>query len=223
MFNLFKRKSGKSGIRDALFGDLPISRWPSEGVTPDSEPWLSFVIARECLDSGRTQEAIHLFQAILAMPGLESRHYVQAWHFLREAGVMPETSIAKEVYGVVGEVTMRRGLDIVAAYADGNARYFSYVGGAIVWNAPDDSLYPQIESVLQAGKIVVEKIGPWEAQRPAVPPLGEARVNILTPSGLHFGQAPLKVLAADQLGSIVMSAVTELKQSLIAKTKEKKT
>lgn len=139
------------------------------------------------------------------MPKLESRHYVQAWHFLRESGVRPDASVAKDVFGVVVEVALPEGLDIVAAYADGTARYFNHSGAAVVWEAPDNSLHSQIESVLRAGKVVVDQIGPWEDPRPPAPPTGQARINMLTPSGLHFGQAPFEALAADQLGGAVIS------------------
>ena len=222
MFNLFKKKQPQPEIRDVLFGDLPISQWPGETASSDSEPWLSFVNARDHLSSGRTQEAITSLQSVLAMPELESRHYIQAWHFLLESGVQPDASVAKDLLGVVVEVAMPEGLDIVAAYADGTARYFNYSGAAVVWDAPDNSLHQQIESVLQAGKVVVDQIGPWEDPRPAATPKGQARINMLTPSGLHFGQAPLEALATDQLGGAVITTATQLMASLIAKTEEEK-
>ena len=220
MFNLFKKKQPKPEIRDVLFGDLPISEWPSETASSDSEPWLSFAKARDHLRSGHTQEAVALLQSILGMPELESRHYVQAWHFLRESGVQPDASVAKDLLGVVVEVALPEGLDIVAAYPDGNARYFNHSGAAVIWDAPDNTLQQQIESVLQAGRTVVDQIGPWEDPRPAAPPTGDVRINMLTPSGLHFGQAPFESLAGDPLGGAVISTATQLMQSLMAKTEE---
>ena len=222
MFNLFKKKKAQPEIRDVLFGDLPISEWPSETASSDSEPWLSFAQARDHLSSGDTQEAVASLQGILAMPELESRHYVQAWHFLRSSGVQPNTSVAKDLLGVVVEVALPEGLDIVATYADGTARYFNHSGSAVVWDAPDNTLQQQIEGVLQAGKTVVDQIGPWEDPRPAAPPTGDVRINMLTPSGLHFGQAPFESLAGDPLGGAVISTATQLMQTLIATTEEKK-
>jgi hypothetical protein len=220
VFNVFNSKQPDLEIRDVLFGDLPISRWPSQTASSDSEPWLSFAKARDHLSSGRTQEAIALFQKILGMPDLESRHYLQAWHFLRQSGVQPHVSVAKNVLGVVVEVALPEGLDILAAYADGTARYFNHSGSAVVWDAPDNSLLQQIESVLRAGEVVVDRIGPWEEQRPPAPPTGQARISMLTPSGLHFGQAQFGALAGDQLGGVVISTATELMRSLIAKTRQ---
>ncbi len=217
MFNIFKRKPSPPSVRETLFGDLPISQWPAKAVAGDAEPWVSFSRAGDHLKSGRSQEAVNLFRAVLAMPGLESRHYAQAWHFLRESGIRPDAAIAKELLGVVVEVALSEGLDIVAAYPDGTARYFNHSGAAVIWDAPDDSLRRQIGVVLEAGKVVVDQIGPWDKPRPPAPPMGQVRINLLTPSGLHFGQGPFDALATDQLGGPVISAATELMQSLTAR------
>lgn len=223
MLNPFGKKAPLPAIRDTLFGDVPISQWAAGAASPHDEPWSSFVQAREHLASGRPKEAIRVFHRVLAMPDLESRHYAQAWHFLREAGVCPDAAVAKKLYGVIVEVGLADGLDIVAAYADRTARYFNHSGAAVVWDAPDDSLRIEIEDVLRAGKAVVDRIGPWEEPRPPAPATGQARINMLTPSGLHFGQASFQALAADALGGPVVSAATRLMQSLIAKAEDRHT
>ncbi|GAB2962493.1 hypothetical protein GCM10027048_33810 [Hymenobacter coalescens] len=89
--------------------------------------------------------------------------------------------------GVVVEVGMEQGFDLVAAYADGTARYYNYSGAGVVWERPDDSLAAPVQALLAAGERVVGQIGPWEQPRPAAPPQGSARINMLTPAGLHFG------------------------------------
>jgi hypothetical protein len=75
MFNPFKRKP-KAQIRDVLFGDLPISQWPSDSSPSHEEPWTSFAEARSYLNSGQSPQAIQTLHRILAMPDLESRHYL---------------------------------------------------------------------------------------------------------------------------------------------------
>ena len=101
MFNFFKKKEKPQPvtIRDTLFGDMPISQWPSDpGLT--AEPWSSFVQAREHLDKKDQNSAIIVLKKITDMPGLEPRHSLQAWHFLRQLGVNPPPEKAKTVYGV---------------------------------------------------------------------------------------------------------------------------
>lgn len=204
-----------SQTRDVLFGDVPFSQWHPQS-SADEEPWLSFAEAKRQNELGNKTEAIHLLQHILSKPDLESRHYLQAWHFLREVGVAP-TAEAKQVYGVVVEVALPDGLDIVAAYADHTARYFNFSGAAVIWEKPDESLDAFIDDLLQGGQIVVSQIGVWNKPRPAAPPNGDVRINMLTPSGLHLGQAKMELLAKDDIGGSVISSATSLMQQLLAK------
>ena len=205
-------------IRDILFGDLPLSQWPNGSSTSvDGEPWLSFISARSQLDSGDQESAKQTLRRILEMPDLESRHYLQAWHFLRELGESPTDGDAKQLYGVVVEVALDEGLDIVAAYADHSARYLNYSGAAIVWERPDESLDQAIDSLLSAGRMVAAQIGPWEGPRPPAPPKGQLRISMLVPSGLHFGQGPFEALSGDPLGGPVITAAMQLMQSLITR------
>jgi len=176
-------------IRDTLFGDLPLDEWQPK--SPQAlEPWTSFARAKQSLDRSDKSGAITIFQSILAMPGLESRHHLQAWLFLRQLGVFPPAEKAKQVLGVVVEVGMDRGLDLVAAYPDHHARYYNFSGAGVVWEHPNNSLDKPIDDLLSAAIAAVKAIGPWDKERPAAPAAGQARINILTPSGLHFGQGP---------------------------------
>lgn len=206
-------------IRDTLFGDMPLATWAEPGQSGYGEPWVSFGKAKDYLDAGDEERAIAELRTIAETPGLESRHYVQAWHFLRQLGVTPPDGEAKRVYGVVVEVTMNQGLDIVAAYADHTARYFNYSGAAIVWENADNSLDEAIDRVLEAGGSIVHKIGPWEDVRPPAPPTGQVRVSLLTPSGLHFGQGPFNVLASDEMGGPIIAAAMRLMQALMERSK----
>src|SRR5205807_133590 len=92
------------------------------------------------LAQSEPSKAVDFWKQILAAPKLESRHYLQAWHFLRQHGSRPREEFAKTVLGVVVEVGMPEGLDLLAAYLDRSARYFNYSGRAVVWDHPDTSL-----------------------------------------------------------------------------------
>ena len=208
--------------RDLLFGDAPMSAWPSSVSTDQREPWTSFVKARDQASAGNTVAATKVLYQILEMPNLESRHYLQAWHFLRQMGQQPPDDQAKRLYGVVVEVGMENGLDILAAYVDGTARYFNYTGAAIIWERPDGSLDTLIEALLVLGQRVANEIGPWEGDRPAAPASGQVRINLLVPSGLHFGQGQFEQLARDSMGGPLIAAATELMQALIAKSQNRR-
>ena len=75
-----------------------------------------------------------------------------------------------------------------------------------------------IDDLLNAGRRIVDKIGPWEGPRPPSPPAGQARINMLVPLGLHFGQAGYEVLCGDQLAGPVLNAGFKLMQALTEAT-----
>jgi hypothetical protein len=114
---------------------------------------------------------------------------------------------------------MPRGLDLLATYPDYHARYYNFSGAGVVWEHPDGSLDLTIDELMAASSKVVSRIGPWDKERPAPAPTGQMRLSFLTPSGLHFGQAPTNTLAADPLASPVVRVAGQLMQALIAKTK----
>lgn len=204
-------------LRDTLFGDAPMSQWPSSMTSAAYEPWASFVRARKAFEAGNRDEAIATWRTIAAMPSLESRHYAQAWHFLRVAGEKPTLIESKRLLGVVLEVPMEAGLDLLAAYPERTARYYNHSGRGVVWGHPDDSLDALIDNLLAAGQRILDAIGPWESNRPAEPPLGQIRLNVLSPAGLHFGQSTFEVFGRDPLAGPVINAGVALMQGLIAK------
>jgi hypothetical protein len=208
-----QKEDNKANIQDALFGDQTLSSWASHEQS--GEPWDLFTATKKEIDSGNILKAIEVLKSITDMEGLESRHYIQAWYFLRMLGINPDDSIAKRVYGVVVEVALNQGIDIVAAYEDCSARYYNYSGAGVVWEKPNNSLDNKIIDLLNAGKQTVIQIGPWEDKRPPAPVKANARVSMLTPSGLHFGEGPMKLIASDSKGGPIITAAFELMQELI--------
>jgi hypothetical protein len=115
-------------LRDTLFGDLPLDQWVGDGSMSQEFPWSAFTAARIDIGAGRREAAVKKWQEIVNRPGLEPRHYLQAWNFLRIAGQEPSADIAKQVLGVVVEVGLEGGLDLLAAYPDYSARYYNFSG-----------------------------------------------------------------------------------------------
>lgn len=207
-------------IRDTLFGDAPMEAWPGPHGTTNEQPWSWFVQAREALAKGRTADAVALWKNIAAESGLETRHYAQAWHFLRANGVQPPAAEAKRLLGVIVEVPVEDGVDLLAAYPDGTARYYNYSGAGVVWEHPDDSLDGTIGALLNAGQKILNVIGPWTDERPGPPAAGAIRLSMLAPSGLHFGQGPFDALANDPMAKPAVNAAIALMQQLIAKSEQ---
>jgi hypothetical protein len=221
---MFGRKKQKPqpttpAIRETLFGDMPMDRWVGDGS--GGFPWSAFAEAHAQIRAGNQEAAMSRWSEIVAQPNLEPRHYLQAWHFLRAHGHPAPPEVAKQVLGVVVEVAMPEGLDLLAAYKDHSARYYNFSGAAVIWDHPDSSLDSAIDQLLNAGAETVLRIGPWGEERPGPPPPEQARLSFLTPSGLHFGQASMTILSQDPLASGVLQFATMLMQALIAKTERK--
>ena len=204
-------------VRDTLFADGPLESWPV-GDHADREPWATFVTARRYVAAGDIGSAVFGWRRVVGMPGLEARHYVQAWTFLRQyGGVQPAPAEAKRLLGVVVEVDRGpAGLDLLAAYPERTARFYAGTGGGIAWERPDPTLDAPIGALLDAAKAVLDRIGPWTQPRLPPPPPDHIRLNFLAPSGLHFGQAPFAVFEQDALAGPVVRAATALLQELIA-------
>lgn len=215
--SLFGRKKPSKSLgeemRDTLYGDL--AEWGKPGDT--NPPWSLFAQAQQAIKQRNTPQAIQLWQQVLAHPNLESRHYLQAWKFLRDHNANPPTELAKLVYGVVVEVAMEQGLDVLAAYKDGTVRFYHFSGSALVWEHPDNRLDDATARLLDAGQTVALLIGPWDnpGAHPPPPPTGQARLSMLTPSGLHFGQGPIEGLRADPMGRNLFDSATLLMQRVL--------
>jgi hypothetical protein len=224
MFGLFRTKRDQQPsippptehVRDTLFGDMPLDKWRGPDSSSPSLPWSHFRQARQYWREGDVNAAYSLFRQVLEAPGLEPRHYLQAWHFLRQMGHTPEPEVARQVLGAVVEVGFTGGTDLVAAYADGSARYYNFSGAGVIWEHPNASLDTQVQALLNAAARVAREAGPWEGPRPAPPAEDKVRVSALTPSGLIFGEGYLETMGSDPLGGPFLAAAQSLMEALIA-------
>jgi hypothetical protein len=201
-----------SDLRETLFGDVPLDRWAAHG---DGAPWSSFREATHARANGNDDSARRALEQVIAMQGLESRHYLQAWSALRELGVAPPAHEAKHVFGVVLDVPVESGLDTLAAYEDERARYFNYSGRAIIWEIPgaDREIDGLIATLIAAGSELAAAIGPWEGPRPALG-AGNTRVSLLTPGGLHFGEGDYEALSGAPIATPTFQAAIALMVAL---------
>ncbi len=198
-----------------LLGDLPLDQWPGPGTPAQDAPWDSFIAARAELASGHRDEAIRLWLDIAARTDVEARHVLQAWTFLRQAGIAPDAEGAKHVLGVVVSVPVQHGHDVLAAYRDGSVRYINFSGAAVVVDEGPPTAGAGRE-LLEQGRILVSRIGPWT--EPQLPPLaqGDARLMVLTPSGPHFGQGPFSALGSDPMAGPVLDAAFKLLNAVLS-------
>lgn len=206
--------SANQALRRTLFGDLPMEEWPT-GDDATGDTWASFVRARNHLAAGDQDLAIREW-ALIGGFEHESRHILQAWHFLRSVNVHPDAAIEGEVLGVVVEVPIDDGHDVLAAYADGSVRYLNHAGGATVIDAPPPEVAQRAAAVLAAGQALADGIGPWtEPALPELPP-GHTRLAMLTRGGHRFGQGIDTALVAQPGASELLGAATALLVSVVS-------
>jgi hypothetical protein len=220
--NLFSKKPAppaRNAVKEVLFGDLPLEEWPRSDSLSEGFPWSNFTTAREDLKGGRVNEAIGLWQQILATPALEPLHYVQAWNFLRQNGVNAPSDDAKKVYGVIVEIGSSGVL--IAAYPDCQARLYSDSGNGVVWLHPDGSLDSIIRPLFEVAAQVVSRLSPWNKPRLPMPSGDIVRVSFLTSSGLHFGQGNSDAFSKDPLAAPVLKISSALMRALIQKSENK--
>lgn len=149
-------------------------------------------------------------------PQAESRVRVLAFNEWRRLGA---TAPKKELLGVIVEVGMPEGLDVLAAYQDRTARYINYSERMIIWeNANDAAIEGKIAELFRTSGELVSRIGPWDKDRLPQPKNGEAKITFLVTDGLYFGFGPFDALYKDPMGGRVLTAASELMALLINKS-----
>jgi hypothetical protein len=189
-------------IYQGLFCDLT-------GVysTNQAEPELGMVL------SGETSNDALLTKAHANSVG--SRVRLLAFHQLRTHNAAVEQGI---LLGVVVEVALEEGLDVLAVYLDGTARYLNYSGKVIIWEAKDTEVDRLIIEVFALSEHILAQIGPWEGQRKPPPPSDHLRLSFLASDGLYFGEGPMNALFGDPMAGPVLNLLTNLMQILVERT-----
>jgi hypothetical protein len=159
---------------------------------------------------------------IAADTGTESWVRLLAYHVLR----MHDQKISQqELLGVIVEVGLEEGLDVLASFKDGTARYINYTGRMIIWETSDERSAALTNSLFEASQKTLAQIGSWDKPRRSRPATGYCRISFLVSDGLYFGEGPTDVLFSDPLGSAALNAATALMNYLVETTinKEKET
>jgi hypothetical protein len=123
---------------------------------------------------------------------------------------------AKKVLGVVAEMAVRKGHDLLAGYVDGSARYLNYSGKLIAWEYRDTAeVRKAIADWIAVAKLIAERTSPWtEPSLPALPKK-HSRMVMLTPGGVHFGQGPSVELLRSEWGHYFFGTGQHVQQLLI--------
>lgn len=198
--------AASNAIYNLLFGDDPDAFRAPPGT--EAAPWQR-VLSADPAD-------VPALQRLAGDGAQEGRVRYLACARLRQLGAAaPERSLL----GVVVEVGLERGLDVLAAYSDGGVRYINHTGKMVVVEGVED-LRPLVRGLFEAAAQVVARIGPWERARRPPPGEGELRLSFLVSDGLYFGEGPAEALQQDALAGPVFRAATQLLVKVIERGRQ---
>lgn len=167
---------------DGKLSDLIAGIEQGETTSPD-DPFAILADAVKQQQAGQTDAAKADLKKVLGMKSLESRVHLWAWNGLREMGEMPGPEIADKAQGVVVEVPTSGGLDTLAAFNDGSARYINYSGKIIVWSKRDDRINGLAKALVSSAEPLVLPSNLSTQYQPLKK--GQGRVTVLTFGGNH--------------------------------------
>lgn len=143
----------------------------------------------------------------------EGRARALAYNRLRAAG---EAVPSKKLLGVIVEVPLQSGLDVLAAFSEGGVRYLNQSGKVAIFEGQGNPVEALAKELVAASQPIVNKIGPWQKQRLPPPKAGNVRITFLVSDGLYFGEGPFAALQQDSMAGPVLSKATELLQRAVA-------
>jgi len=196
---------------DQTLDDLLTSLDPE---APPDGSWILLSKAAEHMRQGEVGRATEMLLEVTGNPNLEARVLLWSWAALRCLGVYPKSYEADDIKGVVIQVPIESGVDVLAAYADGTARYVNYSGKVIVWENPDATITPIVRKLLQSCKDLrgfVVAASPTDSVQDLV------RVTLLTFNGNRFAESSMESLASSPI-TRVLSFAAEVMANLIKRS-----
>lgn len=208
---LFDRfKTGKptidpapDSIYEMLFCDN--IEWYKSGLQNTGYPW-DVLLSANPLEQD--------LMAILQDPSLETRAKIFAAHKLHAKGQALEP---KQLFAVIVEVAFDEGLDVLASYSDGSARYLNYSGSMVIWETKDETSDRLTANLFEQSMHIVNRIRPWNQPRKPRPVKSNTRISFLVSDGLYFGEGPINVLFSDKMAQPAFHTATTLMQYLTSK------
>lgn len=199
--------------RHLLFADMPLNKCIATEENKAIQKL--FASVKESIDNENVPRAIFILQNIVSLPNLASRQYLQAYYFINELQGYVAEDI--KILGIVLELSVPHGHDIIAVYADHSAGYFSHSGKKAIWQRHEDMLDKKIDDLIQYSAKIITQLKPYKGERPDLPGKQIARINFLTSYGLHFGDAPQQLLFHDPGAGKIMFAMLDIAKAIIQK------
>jgi hypothetical protein len=201
-------REGNAGEAEVVITAAMISRPDEVGA------WHRLLLAAALERRGNRPGAVAALRQLLA-GARESRIRLWTWTALRHLGEPPDRERAASVEGLVVEVDSGRGVETLAAYADGTARYLLPGGAKFVWDAPDKRLAQPIADTLAAAAAIAADLPVGRLAGEPSPQV--ARITLLTPAGPRAVEEPLDEIASTASARApLFAAATSLLSQILA-------
>jgi hypothetical protein len=162
-------------------------------------PWQSLLFGQ-----APTANAV---RALAEDQGEESRVRALAYSWLRQHQL---TVAPRILLGVIVEVPLERGLDVLAAYQDGRVRYINQTGKIVIFEGAPPEVEAKVHELLAASQLAVDRSGPWDKPRRPPPSKENIRVSFVVSDGLYFGEGPFSVMEREPLSAPIVRRASEL-------------
>lgn len=172
----------------------------------DNSPWaLLFVPTTDPL----------LVENIANDPQQESRIRLLAYSWLRQRKLSVPV---KKLVGVIVEMALADGLDVLATYEDGEVRYINRSEKMVVvlGSGATGEIRNKTSELLSVSQNAVNVIGTWEKSRLPAPKRENCRMTFLVSDGLCFGEGPIDLMSKDAMAGPIIIKATELLQLVLA-------
>lgn len=206
---------------ELLFADQTLDEL-SGALSGDESPaypdaWKQLIQAADYLRRNKQTQATELLLAIIKNPSISTRMLLWGWTALRQIGIRPQPSEASEIRGVVIQVPVEQGADVLAVYADGTARYVNHSGKIIVWESTDTRIARNVQEILDLSKA----IDPNSSDDLSGTASGIVRVTLLTFNGNRSVDVAIHLLQGSPVNSVLTKGA-ELIRNLIQQTEAMK-
>jgi hypothetical protein len=209
LFDVFKKAKGPykddstNRIYELLFCDYDL--YKSNSPSLDGYPW-------NVLFS--TEYDVNDINNIIANNAVEPRVKLLAYKAIEaNGGIINDT----ELLAVIVEVALEDGLDVLASFKDGTARYINQSGKILVWENDDNISNVLTKQLFEKSSDIIKQIGPWDEARKPYPQKGMLRISFLVSNKLYFGEGPIDVLFNDGLAGPALLAATNLMKYITEK------
>lgn len=173
------------------------------------EPWSSFIVSEARIRGGLGAKRTLL--AIAEDPTFETRARLWAWTALRRIGEKPSAFHAGEVLGFVVEVPMGGRRDVLAAYADGSARFLGFAGQVIAREA-NGNIDATTDALLVEARVLL-KVPAAPRQSAPLPP-DRVRMTAISANGTHMVEVPWSEVEPPAKYAAVFTAAAKLLQEV---------